>query len=228
MKNQYRWLLLALCFQTPPLIAEEEAATQPATEEVQEIKYVTDKLRLSLYGNSKGGGGTLKLLSSGDKLEVLEKSGNYARVRTDDGSKGWVKAGFLVSDPTSNLMLIEEQNKNSILAEKIEQFSDTEKLVGDYENTIELMQQDQQQLTEQLQQAQQQHSELAQDHEALTAEIAEMQQGEITLDDFVRLLQSYWYLALLLLLVTLGLGFLLGKSVVESQLRQRFHGVKVW
>ena len=71
--------------------------------------YVTDKLRLSLYQEDGGRGGTIELLASGDKLTIEEVNGNYALVTAPSGKLGWVKRGFLVLDPTSNLLLEEEK-----------------------------------------------------------------------------------------------------------------------
>ncbi|MFV2031230.1 MAG: hypothetical protein ACC663_01935, partial [Gammaproteobacteria bacterium] len=64
--------------------------------------YVTDELRLSLYQEAGGKGGTIELLYSGDKLIIEEVNGAYALVTTPTGNVGWVKRGFLVLDRTSN------------------------------------------------------------------------------------------------------------------------------
>jgi len=68
-----------------------EISEQNLKQEVKERQYVTDKLRLSLYKKADSNSGTLKLLSSGDVLDVLERSGPYSKVITVDGKTGWVK-----------------------------------------------------------------------------------------------------------------------------------------
>jgi len=62
-----------------------------------EPAYVTDSLRLSLYGADDGSGDPLDTLSSGAALEVLERDTNYTHVRTAAGREGWVKTAFLVT-----------------------------------------------------------------------------------------------------------------------------------
>ena len=62
-----------------------------------ESAWVTDSLRLSLYAEADGSGDPLETLVSGAALEVLERNGGYARVRTAAGREGWVRAAYLVT-----------------------------------------------------------------------------------------------------------------------------------
>jgi len=63
-----------------------------------ETFYVTDKLRLGLYEEANNGGKQLRLLTSGDKLVLLNRTKFYAQVETEDGLIGWTKLGFLVDE----------------------------------------------------------------------------------------------------------------------------------
>ena len=216
-----------------PVGAQEEDADTGAganaeTLEVQEIKYVTDKLRLSLYKGPNDRSGTLQLLVSGDELKILEKSGPYARVIVEDGSIGWVKNGFLVSEPTASQQLVEEQKKNEILASQIEKYSDVKAVIEDYENTIELIKQDQTALTSERDSLQSQLDELSEDHEKVQSELDQLRAGGVSIEDLLLLLASYWYFIAGLGLILLAGGFLVGKYLVEIQVRKRFQGVKVW
>lgn len=196
--------------------------------EVQEVKYVTDKLRLSLYESANGNSKTLKLLTSGDKLKVFEKDGNYARVETDEGQVGWVKSGFLVSEPTASFQLIEEKKKNEILANQLEQYSDTQKLVQDYENTISLMQSDETKMNSKIEALQQQLDQATEASNDLEQRLQQEQQGIFTVHDLMLIVMEYWYVLAASLLVVLLVGFIAGKKMVESQVKRRFQGVKVW
>ena len=105
--------MMALSYSVTGWSQEESAdasSDEPVAEEqeVKEKKYVTDKLRLSLYKEADSGSGTLRLLISGDLVYVLERSGPYSKVRTEDGTTGWVKNGFLQNLATSTYQLIEE------------------------------------------------------------------------------------------------------------------------
>ena len=42
------------------------------------------------------------------------------------------------------------------------------------------------------------------------------------------LTKQYWYALLIIILLLLLIGFIAGKALVESQVRSRFQGVKVW
>ena len=144
IKGSFICLLICMLLSLPALSQEtdnEEMVEQiPSTQqETKEKKYVTDKLRLSLYKKADSNSGTIKLLISGDALDVLERTGPYSKVRTAEGETGWVKNGFLVSIPTASFLLIEEQKKNKELVSQLEKYSNTQKIVDDYEDTIQKM-----------------------------------------------------------------------------------------
>lgn len=85
-----------------------------------ETAYVTDELRLGLYAGEGASGERLKLLTSGDRLEVHERQGHFARVTTDDGVTGWVKAGFIVDDKPAALIVAETEAEKQQLQGQID------------------------------------------------------------------------------------------------------------
>lgn len=230
--------VLFLLFAVIPLHAQEEdqplasesAPAEVAEEpiEVKERKYVTDKLRLSLYKQSNDRSGTLKLLVSGDVLDILERQGPYSRVRTSEGDIGWVKNGFLVSTPTASYQLIEEEKKNKILSEQLEQYGDTQKLVDDYEDTISKINADLETLRSSNEDTESQLQQLTSENTLLKEQIEASQQGQLTVSDILFLLKSYWYVIAILVLVLIIGGFVIGKVMVEKQVKRHFQGVKVW
>lgn len=71
-----------------------------------ETQYVSDKLRITL----RTGAGTefqiIRALESGVKLEVIEQTETgYTNVRTEDGSEGWVRSQYLISEPIAQSKL---------------------------------------------------------------------------------------------------------------------------
>jgi SH3 domain protein len=86
-----------------------------------ETRYVTDELQLSLYELINSKGKLLKRLNSGDQLELLEEEGLFAKVRANDGTEGWTKAGFLIKNKPARTQLIELQQQHQALASKLEQ-----------------------------------------------------------------------------------------------------------
>jgi SH3 domain protein len=84
-----------------------------------ETRYVTDILQLSLHEQINSQGKLLQRLNSGTELELLEISGFYARVRTQDGVEGWTKAGFLISEKPARTQLANLLSKNASLQQQL-------------------------------------------------------------------------------------------------------------
>ncbi len=71
-----------------------------------ETAYVTDMLRLGLHRAADTSDAPFDNLVSGTRLEVLERTAFYARVRTPDGAEGWVKSAFLVTEEPARARLL--------------------------------------------------------------------------------------------------------------------------
>jgi len=98
-----------------------------------EPAYVTDSLRLSLYGEADGSGDPIDNLTSGAALEVLDRDTNYTHVRTAAGREGWVKTAFLVSTKPARARLAELEAeitdlKNDVAAARDAQHAAEEQL----------------------------------------------------------------------------------------------------
>ncbi len=73
----------------------------------QETAYVTDILRLGIHRAADTSDSPFRNLVSGTQLTVLERTTNYARVRTEDGEEGWVRSAFIVTDKPAVLIVDE-------------------------------------------------------------------------------------------------------------------------
>jgi len=71
-----------------------------------ETRYISDVLHVNLLAG-KGQGEKLKLLKSNDPVEVVEETDGFVRVRTEDGTVGWVSARF-VMDAQPKTQIIHE------------------------------------------------------------------------------------------------------------------------
>lgn len=91
-----------------------------ATGAPAETVYVTDILQLAMHGEENGQGGLVRNLPSGTELKVLERKNYYVRVRTTDGTEGWTKAAFLVSEKPARNQLAELQTLNTKLQNQLE------------------------------------------------------------------------------------------------------------
>jgi SH3 domain protein len=77
-----------------------------------ETGYVTDMLQLEMYSTADMVGAPLRKLRSGDKVEVVERTGRLARVKSDSGQEGWVKGLYLVPDEPARTRVNQLERSN--------------------------------------------------------------------------------------------------------------------
>ncbi len=87
--------------------------------------YITDILKLRLWDGKGSGHSVVKIVGSGDVVDVISRDGKWAQVRTSDGKEGWLQSRFLVSKMTHSRRLarLERKHKamiiqNSVLLEE--------------------------------------------------------------------------------------------------------------
>jgi SH3 domain protein len=71
--------------------------------------HITDKLVAGFYAEPSTEGTPLRLLSSGTPLDVLERDGEFARVRLADQTQGWVEATYVTEEKPAKAVLLETQ-----------------------------------------------------------------------------------------------------------------------
>lgn len=191
--------------------------------------YVTDELRLSMYSNANDNSQVLKLLQSGDSVDIEQIQGPYALVLGPDGTRGWVKRGFLVTKPTSNLLLAEEKQKTAQLAAEIEKLANSKTVIEQYEQDMDAMAARLAGVEDEKQQAQASIAALEQQIEAQQRELDARYEGGyaawLALWDTAR---HYWLYLLPIVALIVLLTSLISKSIVESRIKARFQGIKIW
>lgn len=202
---------------------------QEATDQDTDRQYVTDQLRLSLYQQANSTSQVIKLLQSGDILEIEQIQGPYAFVTTPDGTKGWVKRGFLATKPTFNILYQEEQKKTANLAAEIEKFSNSKAVIDQYEKDMDGLVEKIDLLESEKQQAAKSIEELQQEVEAKQREI-DLKDADsapaifVLKDTFMR----YWEIIVPGIIVIIILSFLVSKLFIEARIKRKFHGIKIW
>jgi SH3 domain protein len=97
--------------------------------------YVTDRLLLSFRSAPDPDQPAMKLLSSDTQVEVLATEGEWAEVKLEDGSTGWVMKRYLVSELPKSIVMEELkrelENKNVILARLEEEIASLKEAVSD-------------------------------------------------------------------------------------------------
>lgn len=106
---RFSLILLAITSLAIGAPKQENAAENNDQTDSLDTIYVTDVLHLKLFAEPGGKGATLKTLSSGNALRLLETKGRYHKVETVDGTVGWVKKFYTVSEPPAAVALPEIQ-----------------------------------------------------------------------------------------------------------------------
>jgi SH3 domain protein len=82
-------------------------------------QYVSDHLVITLRTGQGNSFQIIKTLDSGERLEVLEETtSGYTRVRTSDGTEGWVRSQYLDDQPIAREQLATAQARLKSLQEK--------------------------------------------------------------------------------------------------------------
>ncbi len=92
-----------------------------AAAAMAETNYVDDTLVITLRTGQGNAYQILRTLNSGTALEVLEREDKYARVRTEDGTEGWVLAQYLIPQPIARDRLAQAEQKLSRFSEENQQ-----------------------------------------------------------------------------------------------------------
>jgi len=162
-------------------------------------------------------------------LIVDEIRGAYALVTAPGGLRGWVKRGFLVTTPTSNILLEEEQEKNAGLSEEIEKLSNSKAVIETYEKDMDEMLGKIEVLKTERDEANEAITTLEQ---KLVDKQQELDRKRENNEPAVKVLAEtfllYWKIILPGLLALLLLCFLLSKIFIESRIKARFQGIKIW
>ncbi len=204
-------------------------SAQEVSDQDKDKLYITDQLKLSLYSNASSKSKVIKLLKSGDLLMVQELSGPYALVIAPGGVKGWVKRGFLVSTPTSNRLLEVEQQKTEQLTAELEKLENSKTVIAQYEQDMDKLVVKIDELETEKQQAAESITKLQQEVESKQREIdrkdADSTPALLVLWDTFR---KYWQLLIPMIAFIILLSFLVSKVIIETRIKSKFHGIKIW
>ena len=83
-----------------------------------ETRYVGDQLIITLRQGTSTKHKILKTLETGTPVEVIEEGSSYYKVRTSDGTEGYVLRQYISSNPPKSLRIDELEIANSALKKK--------------------------------------------------------------------------------------------------------------
>ncbi len=105
--NTRQWRLLAF----PPLLL---GLTLPA-----HAAFITDRIEAPLYAEKHRQGEVLKKLPSGTEVDILMKDGELARIRTREGTTGWVEFKLISAEKPLGLEYLELRSRYEALREEL-------------------------------------------------------------------------------------------------------------
>ena len=178
-----------------------------------ETVYVTDSLRLGLHAASDTSERPFENLVSGTSVEVLERNPSYARVRLGDGREGWVKATFLVAEKPAAARVLELETEiggfeHAAVAAKAAQ-SAAEKELADLRSELHETTGSTESIQETIERLERENSAHVERLEA-----------------YRHTLPLVWVIPALV--VTLVAGFLVGLWWLDSLIRRRHGGFRVY
>jgi len=91
-----------------------------ASAAVAEARYVQDQLEITMRTGESTRNSIIRMLASGDRVELLESNpdSGYSKIRTSDGTEGWVLTRFLMSEPAARQQLANLRIRAATLREE--------------------------------------------------------------------------------------------------------------
>ena len=130
--------------------------------QAQTVRYVIDTLRLEARQGPSTGHRISHMLSSGERVTVLEEDPEtgYSRVALDDGAEVWILTRYLMDDPSAR----------SQLAEAVDNFDREREIARDLASQVET-------LSQTAEEIEKNRSELARDKKLLQTELSQIKQA---------------------------------------------------
>lgn len=85
-----------------------------------ETVFVDDNLRVGVRPEPDNSYSPISVVVSGMVLEVLERKGNYMRIRTPSGVEGWVSSSYVTKKKPAQILVEEYKEEEKALNERIE------------------------------------------------------------------------------------------------------------
>ena len=178
-----------------------------------ETVYVTDELTLRLQAEPTDASAVVATLRSGDSLELLDKAGFFALVKTADGKQGWAKAGYLISERPARARLQELETELQALRA----------VAGPAQTELAKAQEQAADLSQKLQQSQRELSERGATIEQLEWDIAEYKQ-QLGIGDW----KVSWRWAAIAVCLAILAGVVLGIWWLDRRSRKRHGGFRIY
>ncbi len=197
-----------------------------------QTRYVTDQLEITLRAGAGNGYRIVAMLPSGEALQVLERDGEWTRVRASEGRQGWVLSRYLADTPAARAELTRlrgEREREATQAEAVaNQLADARAQLREQAQTLAEQQAQQAQTEQRLAQASEGLA-MADANAALTTQVDAQRERIEALQHERDALQAsearQWFL---LGAGVLGAGILLGLVLPRLRWRRKHDGWGSW
>lgn len=164
--------------------------------------YVKDTLRVAVRSQPDNLVTPVAVVSTGMKLEVLDREGEFIRIKTPKGIEGWIKNTY-VTETAPAILKLEQVEK---------EFNSVKSRLEKQQTQLQATELNNRKLSDELEQLKQENAELR------------IKLHEETIDS---LASEYGFLWKVLLIVAIAVGgFALGMYWYSRQIRKRFGGLK--
>jgi SH3 domain protein len=209
-------------------LAQTDSA-QPASPPTESL-YVIEQLTVSVNSTADGSGERIAQIKSGDRVEVLEHSGDQTRVKLATGEEGWVRASYL----SAGRPLREQLRASSDLLDKLRQ--ERSKLEADLASARKAASAAPAVTLPAAEAAAPRTSDLS----AAASEASSSSQAEPAATDSIHsnpplfadtgILPSRpsWFFSLIAAVVALGGGFALGWRMLDRRIRAKYGGLRIY
>ena len=182
------FLLLSGFLLTSPLLAQEV--------------YVKDTLRVGVRDTPGNSSAPFSVVTTGMKLSILERSGDFIKVKLPSGTEGWIKATYVSDEPPATIKLEELQ----------QQFQEIQTGLKEQEQRARAADLNNKNLNAEIEQLKQKNAELR----------VQLEQ-ELESQDSA----TYAYLWKILILLAMGVGgFAVGATWYRKQTMRRLGGLR--
>jgi SH3 domain protein len=86
---------------------------------VAETTFITDKISVGIFADKFQRGVALKNLTSGAVVEVIERDGEFVKIRAADNTEGWLRTKYVTTEKPAKLAYQQLMAKHKMLEEKL-------------------------------------------------------------------------------------------------------------
>ena len=193
MKSPLRKALTGTLFGITALIFSGAALAEAA--------YINDTLRVGVRPVPDNQAAPIGVVKTGMRLEMLETTNGFVRIKTDNGLEGWIKDSYIVKTPPAMIKLQASQQRQAALEGQFKSLEENNQVLQEANRVLNTR------------------------IDQLSAERSEWQlvQARATLASN----EINWYWWLLGILIVAGAGFYSGVSWYRQLIMKRLGGLRI-